>query len=217
MRAVRAGRLTATVIVASGLAACGSTAHTRTGRGGGTATVTRTVTTAARTHTSAAASTGLTRFLLRADEEKGFPLAPGGGTFSTLKSWVAFTQLTAADARLLRAEGFVAAAQENIGGGSTEGASFVEEFRSPDGARREAINDAKQSTQGGGETKFFSVAGLPNAHGVLVAQAGDVGTNLYWTEGRCTLWVGNGADGTLEPQVVAGARAIYRRTGGTCP
>ena len=118
---------------------------------------------------------------------------------------------------MLRSEGFVAAAQENLGGGSIEGASFVEEFTSANGARREALNDAKQSTQGGGEVRFFSVPGLPNAHGVLVAEPGDVGTDLYWTEGRCTLWVGNGANGTLEPQVVAGARAIYRRTGGTCP
>jgi hypothetical protein len=195
---------------ASGLAACGSAAHTSTAPAS-------TTTSAATTTTGGDPAGGLTAFLLRAGEEKGVPPAPGGGTFATLGSWVAFTQLTAADARVLRAEGFVAAAQENLGGSGIEGASFVEEFTSADGARREAINDARQSTQGGGEVRFFSVPGLANAHGVLVAEPGDVGTDLYWTEGRCTLWVGNGASGTLEPQVVAGARAIDHRTGGKCP
>ena len=160
------------------------------------------------------ARSGLTRFLLTAGEEKGFAPAPGAETFTSLKGWVAFSQLTATDARLLRAEGFVAAAQESIG---SDGASFVEEFRTPAGARHEAISDARQSTQGGGQVAFFSVAGLTNAHGVLIDQGGGFGTDLYWTEGRCTLWLGNGAEVTLRSQVVMAARAIRARTAGMCP
>jgi hypothetical protein len=165
--------------------------------------------------------TALARFLLTDGEEAGFPPDPGeGGTFSTLKGWVAYTQLTGADERLLRTEGFVAAAQENIGGASHDGASFVEEFRSATGARQEAANDAEQSKQdaaAGSAVVFFSVPGLTNAHGVFIGQAGGIGTNLYWTEGRCTLWLGNEAATTLKFQIEAAAQAIDRRTGGQCP
>ena len=187
-----------------GLGACGSGGHATS-----TAASPRTASAAA-----APVAAGLKRFLLRAGEERNFPPSPGGGSFSTLAGWVQFTQLTAADARVLRSEGFVAAAQENVG---DEGASFVEEFTSAEGARREAINDARESEQGGDRVVFFSVSGLANSHGVLISQPGEVGTDLYWTEGRCTLWLGNGAAVALRSQVQAAARAIDRRTDGTCP
>jgi hypothetical protein len=212
-----------------GLSACGSAGpKTTTARSATTAHATTASPTPATSTTAPAAGSAttqarsrLTKFLLAAGEEPGFPPDPSqGGSFSTLQGWVDFTLLTKADARLLQSEGFVAAAQENVGGANHDGASFVEEFRTPAGARREAANDAseaKQSAGPGSAVVFFSVPGLANAHGVLIGQAGGIGTDIYWTQGRCTLWLGNEASEPLKFQVEAGAKAINRRTRGTCP
>jgi hypothetical protein len=121
----------------------------------------------------------------------------------------------AADTRRYKAEGFVAAASEqttpNSGG---DGIANVIEFATSAGAQHE-LAYLIQST--GGTT--FSVAGIPGATGEEGQQAGGSAADLNWAQGRCTLDVGEAVPSSTaatEP-LIAAARAVYRRTGGTCP
>ena len=50
----------------------------------------------------------------------------------------------------------------------------------------------------------------PDVHGNAIGQ-------VYWTQGRCMLLIGLEVEGPKVARLSAGAKAIYERTGGTCP
>ena len=41
--------------------------------------------------------------------------------------------------------------------------------------------------------------------------------HVYWTQGRCMMLIGLEVEGPRVERLSAGAKAIYERTGGTCP
>ncbi|MGN6171051.1 MAG: hypothetical protein ACTHQQ_23200 [Solirubrobacteraceae bacterium] len=170
----------------------------------------------------------LTRFLVRAGEEPGF--APGPPHLAgSLHAYVRYLegfgppQQVAADAKRLKAEGFVAAAWEHTTGQSAfareggVGQSYVREFATPTGARHESAFLVLGLP---GHTKF-GVTGIPGAYGRKGRVFGDESfANLVWRQGRCTLVVGESffpRETAPTRPLIAAARAIYRRTGGTCP
>ena len=50
----------------------------------------------------------------------------------------------------------------------------------------------------------------PDLHGNSIGQ-------IYWTQGRCMMTIGLEVEGPRIERLVAGAKAIYERTGHTCP
>jgi hypothetical protein len=167
----------------------------------------------------------LTRFLVRAGEEPGF--TPGRPHVAgSLRAYVRYLKSfgppkqVAADAKRLKAEGFVAAAWEHTTNNpeSGVGQSYVREFATSIGAGHERAFIVHVMP---GHTKF-GVTGIPGAYGRKGKVFGDERyANLVWRQGRCTLSVGESffPRTTAAPTrpLIAAAQAIYRRTGGTCP
>jgi hypothetical protein len=167
-----------------------------------------------------APTTVLTRFLVRSGEEPGFtPRSPQ--ISRSANAWVTgepSAQRTA-DIQRYNAEGFVAAALEHTtpsGGG--DGISTVVKFATSTGARHE-MTYLLHAVGGAPGATTFTVAGIPTARGVKAQNPGETDTNLVWVQGHCTLLIGESipkstaATGPLS----AAAKAVYRRTGGTCP
>ena len=50
----------------------------------------------------------------------------------------------------------------------------------------------------------------PDLHGNAIGQ-------VYWTQGRCMMLIGLEVEGPRVERLSAGAKAIYERSGGTCP
>lgn len=159
----------------------------------------------------------LTRFLVRSGEEPGFtPRSPQ--VFRSVNAWVTGepSAQRAGDIQRYNSEGFVAAALEHTtpsAGG--DGISNVVEFATATGARHEMTNVLQ--TSGGSTT--FTVAGIPTARGTKSQNPGETDANLVWVQGRCTLLVGESIPNSTAPTKPLGvaAKAVYRRTGGTCP
>jgi hypothetical protein len=159
----------------------------------------------------------LTGFLVRSGEEPGFtPRSPQ--ISRSVNAWVTGEppELRTADIQRYKAEGFVAAALEHTApSGGGDGVSNVIEFATSTGARQE-MTHVLQAV--GGATKF-TVAGVPTARGATAHNPGETDTNLVWVQGRCTLLIGESIPNSTAPTgpLSAAARAVYRRTGGTCP
>jgi hypothetical protein len=162
----------------------------------------------------------LTRFLLRSGEEPGFtPRSPQ--ISRSVNAWVTgepSAQRTA-DIQRYNAEGFVAAALEHTtpsGGG--DGISTVVEFATSTGARHE-MTYLLHAVGGAPGATTFTVAGIPAARGVKSQNPGETDTNLVWVQGRCTLLIGESIPNSTAPTgpLSAAAKAVYGRTGGTCP
>jgi hypothetical protein len=159
----------------------------------------------------------LTRFLVRPGEESGFtPRSPQ--ISSSVNAWVTGepSPQRSADSKRYKVEGFVAAALEHTtprGGG--DGISNVIEFATSTGARHEMTNLLR--AVGGATT--FTVPGVPTARGAKAQSPGETDTNLVWVQGRCTLLIGESIPNSTAPvgPLSAAVRAVYRRTGGTCP
>ena len=50
----------------------------------------------------------------------------------------------------------------------------------------------------------------PDLHGNAIGQ-------VYWTQGRCMLLIGLEVEGPRVERLSAGVKAVFERTGGTCP
>lgn len=161
----------------------------------------------------------LTRFMVRSGEEPGFtPRSPR--VAGSVHAWVSGTgeppQLAAVDTKRYTAEGFVAAVSEHTtpnGGG--DGISNVIEFATSTGARHEMTYVLHPP----GSTTTFTVPGIPDARGVKGTNPGGSAADLVWVQGRCTLDVGESVSNPTAPTkpLITAAKAVYRRTGGTCP
>ena len=64
----------------------------------------------------------------------------------------------------------------------------------------------------------FQVSDVPGAHGWTGPDLhGNAIGQVYWTQGRCMLTIAIEVEGPRVEPLSAAARAIYERTGGTCP
>jgi hypothetical protein len=64
----------------------------------------------------------------------------------------------------------------------------------------------------------FRVPGVPDARGFTGPDLhGNPIGHVYWTQDRCMMLIGLETDGPRVERLSAGARAVYERTGGTCP
>jgi hypothetical protein len=189
------------------VAGCGSTTSSSTSTSGSSAP-------------NPAQSAGLNRFLVRSGEEPGFtPRSPQ--VSGSVNAWVSGggepPQQATADTKRYKAEGFVTAAIEHTTpNGRGDGVSNVIEFATAAGARHEMT----YLLQLPGSLTTFTVPGIPNAGGTKGNNGqGGSDANLVWVQGRCTLLIGESVPNSVAPtqSLIAGAKAVYRRTSGTCP
>ena len=69
-----------------------------------------------------------------------------------------------------------------------------------------------------GKFKWFQVPDVPGANGWTGPDLhGNAIGNVYWTQGRCMMLISVENEGPRVEPLSAGAKAIYERTGGTCP
>jgi hypothetical protein len=175
---------------------------------------------------AASSAPNVDRFLLRKDEEPGFrPGALPGATPAShqtvtgVKAFASEMQLTPADERRLRDEGFISFTVQPIRGPrSTAGLTNVALFATVEGAKHNMARELRTEIRAFGpeaNIRRFTVPGVPGARG-WTASSPRVG-NVWWVQGRCVLVLGNQGPGPFVRPLSTGARAIYERTNGQCP
>jgi hypothetical protein len=129
-------------------------------------------------------------------------------TPSQRASWVA----------LLRREGFVAVAVEQLGSLTPNrgGLSWAMELGSAAGARGELANEVRNDESHGPVSRFVP-AGIPSAAGFRLGSSSSGGDNVLFSDGRFLYFVGIGWGGGGKPAraaLVAAAQKLYRRVHG---
>jgi len=82
----------------------------------------------------------------------------------------------------------------------------------------ETSDEAIQHQIPGAKIKRFQVPDVPGANGRTGPDLhGNAIGHVYWTQGRCMLLIGLEVEGPRVARLSAGAKAIYERTGATCP
>jgi hypothetical protein len=171
--------------------------------------------------------------LIERGEFAGFRPEPGLAQYTTAKLWVqADPQLTAArrTAQLarLRREGFKGLDQELLDHGSVKGAgvSWAMRLGSPASARAELAASLdgykKEDTAKGASFSPFAVRGLPGARGFELRGSGQVGDNVFFTDGPFLYLIGAGwAIGDKNPPtrsgLIAAVKTLYHRVHGRPP
>jgi len=161
-------------------------------------------------------SSKLAQYLLK-QGEGGFTVFSVAVDQPTVSDWMKSSQSTPADARRVVQEGFHDALQQETAtstGGT--GLDFVLELGSPAAARQEEAVELREdiAEQGRVRVSRFTVAGIPGSAGIS-ASKGPNGSaaNVLFTVGRCLLLVGSGGvDPRYRTDVIAGAKALYRRS-----
>ncbi len=161
-------------------------------------------------------SSKLVQYLLK-EGEGGFTLFSVAVDQPTVTDWMKSSQSTAADGRRVTSEGFRDALQQETAtqtGGT--GLNFVLELGSAAAARQEQAVQLEEdiAEQGRVHVSRFTVAGIPGSQGIAASE-GTKGSaaNLLFTVGRCVILVGSGGrDPHYRAAVIAGGRALYRRT-----
>ncbi len=176
--------------------------------------------------TALAATGGLTRFLVRRGEEPGFTIAKRQ-THMGLKEYLQGDPHFKADAKRLKSAGFQTAAFEQLKGANrAQAGSAVVEFTTPAGARKlTAYAHASVRNQGAGTYTAIKVPRVTSAVGYAFTGSAKNGgaqnrdANVYWVQGRCSLFVGDvrPGSGALAAPVIAAVKVVHRRTGGMCP
>lgn len=159
----------------------------------------------------------LEQFLLQVDEVPGLepmssPYTDTGEPFD----------LTEDGAERLRRSGYISTTYQPAEGDRSGGVSSVLLFESEAGARAwmayETSDEAIRHQIPGAKIKRFEVPDVPGAHGWTGPDVhGNAIGHVYWTQGRCMLLIGLEVDGPRVERLSAGAKAVYERTGGTCP
>lgn len=155
-------------------------------------------------------------FLLRADEVPGLrpvstPMSPLGEPFELDKD----------GAERLRRSGYISTTYQPAEGQGA-GVSSVLLFFTRTGAHEwmeyETSLEAIRLQIPGATIRRFRVPEVPGAIGWTGPDVhGNAIGQVYWTQGRCMLLIGLEVEGPKVARLSAGARAIYERTGGTCP
>jgi hypothetical protein len=173
------------------------------------------------TSTADAATTvappNLEQYLLRVDEVPGLepmssPQTDSGQPFELSKDGT----------ERLRRSGYISTTYQPAEGGRSGGVSSVLLFEAESGAREwmayETSDDAIQDQIPGARVKRFRVPDVPGANGWTGPDLhGNAIGQVYWTQGRCMMLIGLEVEGPRVERLSAGAKAIYDRTGGTCP
>jgi hypothetical protein len=187
----------------------------------------------------ASTRTKLTRSLARSGEVTGFD-AGKPKTATTARSYLVKTGESGAtlkrDVKRLTKERFAAGATERLSpapgsAADAAGISWAIRFGSSRGAKHEKaffLNDAR-TPRSGMHVRFFDIPGLPGARGFSFTdndpQTTGGAANVVWTRSSCAFLVGDfqpnsgsrGNDGPIVDPVIAGAKAIVKRTRGACP
>ena len=125
-------------------------------------------------------------------------------------------------AERLRRSGYISTTYQPAEGDRSGGVSSVLLFETESGARDwmayETSDAAIQHQIPGAKIKRFQVSKVPGAQGWTGPdQHGNAIGNVYWTQGRCMLLVALEVEGPRVEPLSAAAKAVYERTGGTCP
>ena len=160
----------------------------------------------------------LERYLLQADEVPG--LTPMGSPQTD--SGPPFQPLPEEGAEVMRSSGYISTTYQPAEGDRSGGVSSVLLFETEAGARAwmayETSDEAIRSQIPGAKIKRFQVPEVPGAHGWTGPDLhGNAIGHVYWTQGSCMMLVGLEVEGPRVEPLSAGAKAIYERTGGTCP
>ena len=164
-----------------------------------------------------AAPPNLEQYLLQADEVPGLtpvstPQTDTGEPFD----------LPEDGAELLLRSGYISTTYQAAEGDLSGGVSSVLLFETEAGAREwmtyETSDEAIRHQIPGAKIKRFQVPSVPGANGWTGPDLhGYAIGHVYWTQGRCMLLIGLEVEGPRVEPLSIGAKAIYDRTGGTCP
>lgn len=159
----------------------------------------------------------LEQYLMRDDEVPGLesvesPRTDSGQPFD----------LPEDGAELLRRSGYISTTYQPAEGDRSGGVSSVLLFETEAGARDwmayETSDEALLHRIPGAQIERFQVLDVPGAHGWTGPDLhGNAIGHVYWTQGRCMMLIGLEVEGPRVERLRAGAKAIYERTGGTCP
>jgi hypothetical protein len=172
---------------------------------------------ASRTSAAPAASPNLDQYLLQVDEgpglepmsspqtdsEEPFPLPEGG-------------------AETLERSGYISTTYQTGVGDSIAGVSSVLLFETEAGASDWMTYETSAAVLRhqipDGKFTWFQVSDVPGAAGWTGPDLhGNAIGSVYWTQGRCMMLISVETGGPRVEPLSAGAKAIYERTGGTCP
>ena len=159
----------------------------------------------------------LEQYLLQVDEVPGLepmssPQTGSGEPFD----------LSEDGAERLRRSGYISTTYQPAEGDRSGGVSSVLLFETEAGASDwmayETSEEAIRDQIPGAKIKRFQVPDVPGAHGWTGPDLhGNAIGHVYWTQGRCMMLIGLEVEGPRVERLSAGVRAIYERTGGTCP
>ena len=160
----------------------------------------------------------LERYLLQADEVPD--LAPVSSPRTD--TGPPFEPLSEEGAELVERSGYISTTYQPAEGNHGAGVSSVLLFETEAGARDwmayETSDDAIRQQIPGATITRFQVPDVPGANGWTGPDLhGNAIGHVYWTQGRCMLLIGLEVEGPRVERLSAGAKAIYERTGGTCP
>ncbi|WP_155991941.1 hypothetical protein [Nocardioides sp. URHA0032] len=168
---------------------------------------------------TAAASPDLERFLLQEDEGPSLEPVVSPQTDSEEPF-----DLSQGGAERLQRSGYIANTYQPGRGASSAGVSSVLLFETETeaGARGwmayETSDEALNAQIPGERYKRFEVPEVPGANGWTGPDIhGNAIGQVYWTQGRCMMTISLETMGPRVEPLSAGAKAIYERTGGTCP
>ncbi len=167
--------------------------------------------------TTTAAGPDVERFLLQADEVPDLAptSTPQTGTGPPF-------DLPEEGTELLRHSGYISTTYQPAEGDRGAGVSSVLLFETAAGAREwmayELSIKAIHHQIPGAEIERFQVPDVPGANGWTGPDlhGNSIGT-VFWTQGRCMILIALEVEGPRVARLSAGAKAIYERTGGTCP
>jgi hypothetical protein len=178
----------------------------------------QTETTAVADAATTAAPPNLEQYLLQDDEVPGLEPVESPRT----DSGPPFDPLPEDGAGALRRSGYISTTYQRARGDRSGGVSSVLLFETEAGARGwmayETSDDAIRAQIPGAEIERFQVPDVPGAHGWTGPDLhGNAIGQVYWTQGRCMMTIALEVEGPRVEPLSAGAKAIYERTGGTCP
>jgi hypothetical protein len=168
----------------------------------------------------------LTARVIAHGEFAGFgPFGPARvQTFRTPASFLAAYQQAATPSEvsawvaLLRREGFVAVAAEQLGSrmANRGGLSWAMELGSSAAAKSELANEVRSDKSHGPASRFV-VAGVPSAVAFRLGGSSEGGDNVLFSDGRFLYFVGDGWSAGGKPAraaLIAAAQTLYKRVRG---
>ena len=195
---------------------CGGDSESATSTADAT-TSTADATTSTAESTETAAPPNLEKYLLQDDEVPdlapiGSPRTDAGPPFD----------LPEGGAEQLERSGYISNTFQPADGDNGAGVSSVMLFETEAGARDwmayETTDELIQFQIPDATIERFEVPDVPGANGWTGPDLhGNAIGQVYWTQGRCMMLIGLEVEGPRVERLTAGVKAIYERTGGTCP